>query len=192
MFYFGDNFMSAVQSRMVPLGTSAPHFTLPDAVSGKLISLSDIKSDKATVIMFICNHCPYVINIRKHLAKLSSEYMQKGIAFAGINSNNFIAYPDDAPDKMKIMAESLGYKFPYLIDETQEVARAYQAECTPDFFVYDKNLKLIYRGQYDASRPGNGIAVTGSDLKRALDTVLEGREIPQEQIPSIGCNIKWK
>ena len=184
--------MSAVQSRMVPLGTPAPYFKLPDAVSGKEFSLDDIKSDKATVIMFICNHCPYVKNIYKHLAEFTSEYLKKGIAFAGINSNNFIAYPDDAPDQMKEVAERLGYKFPYLVDETQEVAKAYQAECTPDFFVYDKDLKLVYRGQYDASRPGNGVPVTGSDLKAALDAILDGGEVPREQIPSIGCNIKWK
>jgi thiol-disulfide isomerase/thioredoxin len=184
--------MSAVQSKMVPLGTKAPNFNLPDVISGRNVSLEEIKSDKATVIMFICNHCPYVINIYDHLAKLSSEYIKKGIAFVGINSNNYIAYPDDAPDKMKEVAERLGYEFPYLIDETQEVAKAYQAECTPDFFVYDKDLKLIYRGQYDDSRPGNGIPVTGKDLKAALDAVIEGREVPKEQIPSIGCNIKWK
>jgi len=184
--------MSAVRSRMVPLGTSAPYFKLPDVISGKEISLYDIKSDKATVIMFICNHCPYVKNMYEHLAKLTSEYMKKGISFAGINSNNFIAYPDDAPDKMKEVAERLGYEFPYLVDETQEVAKAYQAECTPDFFVYDKDLILVYRGQYDSSRPGNGIPVTGSDLKAALDAILEGRDVPKEQIPSVGCNIKWK
>ena len=184
--------MSAVQSRMVPLGTKAPDFNLVDAVSGKNVSLDDIKSDKATVIMFICNHCPYVIHIYEHLAKLSSEYIKKGITFAGINSNNYAVYTDDSPAKMKHLAEKLGYEFPYLVDETQNVAKEYQAECTPDFFVYDKDMKLIYRGQYDSSRPGNGVSVTGSDLIAALDAVLEGGEVQTEQIPSIGCNIKWK
>jgi thiol-disulfide isomerase/thioredoxin len=177
---------------MVPLGTPASDFNLYNVVSDKNISLNDIKSDKATVIMFICNHCPYVINIYEHLAKFTSEYMQKGIGFAGINSNNFAVYTDDAPDKMKMVALQLGYEFPYLVDESQEVAKAYQAECTPDFFVYDKDLKLIYRGQYDSSRPGNGVLVTGRDLKAVLDAVLDGRSVPHGQIPSLGCNIKWK
>lgn len=184
--------MSAVQSKMVPLGTQAPDFKLPDVISGREVSLSGIKSDKATVVMFICNHCPYVINIYEHLAKMTSEYMKKGISFVGINSNNFIVYTDDAPDKMRDVAKRLRYEFPYLVDESQAVAKAYQAECTPDFFVYDKDLKLIYRGQYDASRPGNGVPVTGSDLKAALDAVIEGKPVSKEQIPSVGCNIKWK
>ncbi len=184
--------MSAVQSRMVALGTPAPEFNLLDVVSGKNIALSDIKSDKATVIMFICNHCPYVINLYEHLAEFTAEYMEKGISFVAINSNNYLVYTDDAPDKMKQVAQRLGYKFPYLVDDTQEVAKSFQAECTPDFFVYDSNLKLIYRGQYDSSRPGNGIPVNATDLKNALDAVLDGREVSSKQVPSIGCNIKWK
>lgn len=184
--------MAAVQSKMVPLGTQAPDFSLKDAISGETVSLNSIKSDLATVVMFICNHCPYVIHIYNHLAKLSGEYIDKGIAFVGINSNNYKVYTDDSPEKMKEIALKLGYRFPYLIDETQEIAKSYQAECTPDFFVYDKQLKLIYRGQYDSSRPNNGIPVTGSDLKSCLDAVLTGRPVNPNQIPSIGCNIKWK
>ena len=184
--------MSAVQSKMVPLGTKAPDFTLRDVISERNLSLNDLKSDIATVIMFICNHCPYVKLIYRHLSVLSAEYKEKGISFIAINSNNYMAYPDDAPDKMKELASELKFTFPYLIDESQSVARAYHAECTPDFFVYDRSLTLIYRGQYDDARPNNGVEVTGKDLRSALDSVLNNQQVSTQQIPSIGCNIKWK
>ncbi len=184
--------MALTESRMVPLGTKAPDFTLPDVISGKELSLEDLKSDKATVIMFICNHCPYVKHIQKGLVELANDYIPKGISFIAINSNDVENYPEDSLEKMKEVAERLGYPFPYLFDETQEVAKAYGAECTPDFFVFDKDLRLVYRGQMDDSRPGNGVPVTGKDLRRVLDCILEGKEVPKDQKPSIGCNIKWK
>ena len=142
--------------------------------------------------MFLCNHCPYVKHIYYHLAHLTPKYQDHGVSFIGINSNNFLAYPDDSPEKMKNLALELGYKFPYLIDEIQEVAKAYNATCTPDFFVYDSAMKLVYRGQYDNSRPNNGIPVTGNDLKSALDAIISNTPINPDQIPSLGCNIKWK
>jgi len=184
--------MAATLSKMVPLGTFAPDFNLPDSISGKYFSLNDIKSDIAVVIMFICNHCPYVKHIYKELSDFAKEFIPKCISFAAINSNNYQAYPDDSPEKMKELAIELGFAFPYLVDETQEVAKAYQATCTPDFFVYDKELKLVYRGQFDDSRPGNGKPVTGKDIRLALDALLKGEQVNQEQIPSIGCNIKCK
>lgn len=184
--------MAETPSKMVPLGSKAPDFTLPDTVSGKKISLKEIASDIATVVMFICNHCPYVKHINKVLTDVAKEYIAKGISFVAINSNDITNYPEDSPENMKKMAQAMGYPFPYLFDETQEVARAYNAACTPDFFVYDKNLKLVYRGQFDSSRPGNGVPVTGKDLKSALDSLIEGRPVNPEQMPSIGCNIKWK
>ena len=177
---------------MIPLGTVAPDFTLMDAVSGEAMSLQELRSDIATVIMFICNHCPFVKHVRTQLAALGTEYQAKGIAIIAINSNDAQTYPDDSPENMKIEAETHGYTFPYLYDETQEIARAYSAECTPDFFVFDADLACVYRGQLDDSRPGNGIEVTGSDLRSAIDNVISGRSVDPEQKPSIGCNIKWK
>ena len=184
--------MSATLSKMVDLGTPAPDFNLKDAISGEYVTLNGMKSEIATVIMFICNHCPYVKHIYHDLSDLAKEYIPKGISFAAINSNNYLAYPDDSPEKMKDLAIELGFTFPYLVDESQDVAKSYQATCTPDFFVYDKNLKLVYRGQFDDSRPGNGKPVTGKDLRNALESLLNGGEVNKEQIPSIGCNIKWK
>ncbi len=184
--------MAETPSKMVPLGSKAPDFTLPDVVSSKRISLEQVRSDIATVVMFICNHCPYVKHINAVLTKVAKDYTQKGISFVAINSNDIVNYPEDSPGNMKKMAEMMGYPFPYLFDESQEVARAFGATCTPDFFVYDKYLKLVYRGQFDSARPGNGVAVTGKDLKSALDSLFEGRPVNPEQIPSIGCNIKWK
>lgn len=182
----------AATSKMIELGTPAQNFELINVVSGERLSLDDIKSDKATVIMFICNHCPYVIHILDGLVKLTNEYMDKGISFAAISSNDVINYPEDSVDKMKEMALKKNFKFPYLYDETQQVARFYGAECTPDIFVFDKDLKLVYRGQFDDSRPKNDIPVTGKDLRNALDSILKGVPVDQNQIPSIGCSIKWK
>ncbi len=184
--------MAAVPSKMIPLGTRAPDFSLPDTISGKTLSLSELKSQKATVIMFICNHCPYVQHVNHELVRLANDYIPKGVAFIAISSNDAAQYPDDAPDKMKEVAQQLGYSFPYLYDESQEVARAYDAACTPDIYIFDKNLKLAYRGQLDDSRPGNGVPVTGKDVRAALDNLLLGKPVSADQKPSIGCNIKWK
>jgi peroxiredoxin len=177
---------------MTPLGTPAPDFTLPDTVSGRMVSLAGLRSDRATVVMFICNHCPFVKHVQHELAQLGGDYQPQRVAFAAINSNDVANYPADAPDKMQALAETLGFTFPYLYDETQEVARAYQAACTPDIFIYDGDLKLAYRGQLDDARPSNGVPVTGRDVRRALDALLAGRPVNPDQRPSIGCNIKWK
>ncbi|GIX49885.1 thioredoxin family protein [Limisphaera sp. 4302-co] len=176
---------------MLPLGTVAPDFRLPDT-EGRMVSLSDFAGAPAYLVMFICNHCPYVKHIRSSLAALCREYQAKGVAIVGINSNDVERYPDDSPERMKEEVRSAGYTFPYLFDATQEVAKAYRAACTPDFFLFDRDRKLVYRGQYDDSRPGNGIPVTGRDLRAALDAVLAGRPVPADQKPSVGCNIKWK
>ncbi|NGQ96455.1 thioredoxin family protein [Brevibacillus sp. SYP-B805] len=184
--------MALVESYMLPLGTPAPGFTLPDTVSGKQVSLEDVKSDVATVIMFISNHCPFVKHVRSQLVQLANDYLPKGVSFAAICSNDAEQYPDDAPEMMKKEAEAHGFPFPYLYDETQDVARAYQAACTPDFYVFDGQLKLAYRGQLDDSRPSNGLPVTGKDLREALDALLAGQPVNPAQKPSIGCNIKWK
>ena len=177
---------------MLALGTKAPDFSLPDTVSGKMIFLTDVQSDIGTVIMFICNHCPFVIHVQDELSRIAHEYKQKGISFVAISANDVENYPQDAPDLMKEVANKNGYSFPYLYDETQEVAKAYEAACTPDFYLFDGHMKLYYRGQLDASRPGNDIPVTGKDLRSAIDDLIEGKPSPSEQLPSIGCNIKWK
>lgn len=177
---------------MVALGTAAPDFTLPDPCYQDQKSLSELQSDIATVIMFICNHCPFVKHIQDAFTPLANKYIPKGVSFIAINSNDIVNYPEDAPEKMKEMSENLKIPFPYLFDETQEAAKKYHAACTPDFFIYDKNLKLVYRGQFDDSRPGNGIPVTGEDLRNALDAILAGQKPNPDQKPSIGCNIKWK
>ncbi|MBY0462781.1 MAG: thioredoxin family protein [Alphaproteobacteria bacterium] len=184
--------MALTPSNMLPLGTQAPDFKLLDVVDNKEKSLKTLSSSTATVIMFICNHCPFVKHIQKELVKLANDYLSKGIAFVAISSNDVENYPDDSPQKMKEVAAEFHYSFPYLYDETQNVAKAYQAACTPDFYVFDGNLKCIYRGQLDDSRPGNDIPVTGKDLRGVLDCVLSKKPIPQDQKPSIGCNIKWK
>ena len=184
--------MALTPSVMIPLGSEAPAFNLPDTVSGRNKSLDELKSDIATVIMFICNHCPYVKHVQTGLVELANDYLPKGVNFIAINSNDVLNYPDDSPENMKAVAERLGYPFPYLFDETQEIAKAYDAACTPDFFIYDKDLKLVYRGQMDDSRPGNGKPVTGADIRKALDELIAGSEISGDQMPSIGCNIKWK
>ncbi|MBX3044353.1 MAG: thioredoxin family protein [Candidatus Kapabacteria bacterium] len=184
--------MAATPSNMLALGTTAPDFELFNPVVNKNQSLNELKSGIATVIMFICNHCPYVIHINSTLVELSNEYIKKGISFIGINSNDVVNYPQDSPEKMKLFALKEGYNFPYLFDETQDIAKAYHAACTPDIYVFDKDLKLVYRGQFDNSRPNNGLPVTGSDLASALDALIRGEKVNNEQTPSIGCNIKWK
>jgi len=183
--------MANTPSNMLPLGTKAPPFELLDTVSDKTLSLDLLKGNMGTVIMFICNHCPFVIHVNPEIAKMAKEYREKGIAFIAISSNDVVNYPQDAPHLMKKKALEADYTFPYLYDKTQEVAKAYDAACTPDFYVCDKNLGLVYRGQLDDSRPGNGIQVTGIDLRNAIEALLYNNEINPIQKPSIGCNIKW-
>lgn len=184
--------MAFTESNMLPIGTAAPDFSLPDTVSGKEMSLQELQSDKATVVMFLCNHCPYVIHVNEEIVRVVNDYASKGVSFVGISSNDVENYPQDGPDKMKEHAVEVGYNFPYLYDETQEVARAYDAACTPDFYVFDGDGKLAYRGRLDDSRPKNDNPLTGRDLRAAIDSVLAGKPIPEPQYPSGGCNIKWK
>lgn len=184
--------MAETPSTMIPLGTKAPEFRLFDVCSARYLTLQELKSDVATVIMFICNHCPYVKHIQSKLAKMAKLYQDKGIHFVAINSNDAESYPADSPDKMKIEAEKYHYSFPYLYDETQEVAKAYQAACTPEFYVFDKHLKCVYRGRFDSSTPGNRHPVTGMELCKALDNILAGKAVSEDQKASVGCNIKWK
>lgn len=184
--------MAATPSTMLPLGTTAPHFQLLDVVSGEMKSLEQLKSPKGTIIMFICNHCPYVKHILPTLVALVNEYKKKGIATIAISSNDVKNYPEDSPEKMNQLVTELGHPFVYLYDETQEVAKAYQAACTPDFYLFDGELKCVYRGRFDGSTPKNDQPVTGADLRKALDALLSNQGIIEEQFPSIGCNIKWK
>ncbi|MDP1614857.1 MAG: thioredoxin family protein [Methylococcales bacterium] len=184
--------MVRTASSMLTLGTAAPHFCLEDVQSGEMIALDAEPGVKASVIMFICNHCPYVKHVISGIVDLAREYQAKGIRFIAINSNDASQYPDDSPENMKRLAKADQYPFPYLFDATQEVARAYQAACTPDFYVFDEALSLVYRGQLDDSRPGNKIPVTGASIRQALDEVLANRPVPVEQKPSLGCNIKWR
>ncbi len=177
---------------MLALGTQAPNFKLLDTTSGKFYSLKDSQGSKATVIMFICNHCPYVKHIMHELVQLANDYIAKGISFVAISANDATAYPEDAPEKMAQLAKQLGFSFPYLYDETQKTAKAYHAACTPDFFVFDKGFSCVYRGQLDGSRPGNKIPVTGRDIRSALDNILRDKPVNPQQVPSMGCNIKWK
>lgn len=184
--------MVQTASNMMPLGTLAPDFKLLDSVSGDEFTLQELRGDVATLIMFICNHCPFVKHIQNELVNLGKDYSSKGVGIVAISSNDVSTHPEDSPDKMKTLALSAGYTFPYLYDESQQVARNYDATCTPDFFVFDKDLICVYRGQLDDSRPGNNIQVTGTDLREALNAVLSGNEVNPNQKPSIGCNIKWK
>ncbi len=184
--------MALTESTMLPLGTKAPDFRLPDTISGNKVSLKEIASENATVVLFICNHCPYVIHVNPEIVRLSNEYAPKGVSFVAINSNDVENYPADSPVKMRETAEREGYCFPYLYDESQEVAKAYDAACTPDIYVFDGNLKLAYRGRLDASRPNSEVPLTGADLRAALDAILAGEPVPEKQFPSAGCNIKWK
>ncbi len=184
--------MALTPSNMMPLGTSAPDFCLPDTVSGKEVCLSDVRGEIATVVMFICNHCPFVKHVQDELVRLGQEYPSQGVSLIAVSSNDAVEYPEDSPQSMKALAKSLGYTFPYLYDETQQAARLYDAACTPDFYIFDQALQCVYRGQLDGSRPGNDIPVTGADLRGALDALLAGQEIDPDQTPSVGCNIKWK
>jgi peroxiredoxin len=184
--------MAETPSKMNPLGFKAPAFELMDTLSGEMKSLDELKSSKATVIMFICNHCPFVKHINSELVRVAGDYMPQGVSFIAISSNDADKYPEDGPDKMKVYAERLGYPFPYLYDETQEVARAYDAACTPDFFIFDGVMNCVYRGQLDDSRPGNNKPRDGKDLRQALNAMLAGNPVSPIQKPSIGCNIKWK
>lgn len=176
----------------IPLGFKAPEFNLRDTISGSNFSYSDLKGEKGTLVMFICNHCPYVIHVREELIKIANEYKSKGIGFIAISSNDVINYPEDSPEKMQALAKELNFPFPYLFDESQEVAKAYDAVCTPDFDLFDANDICVYRGRLDESRPGKGIPVTGKDMRDAIDAVISGEEISERQYPSVGCNIKWK
>jgi len=176
---------------LLPLGSKAPEFSLPDT-DGKIVSLDDFADAPALLVIFMCNHCPYVKHIADKLAELVRRYQARGVAVVGINSNDIEHFPEDAPERMHEEVERRGYTFPYLFDETQEVAKAYRAACTPDFFLFDGRRRLVYRGQLDGSRPGNNLPVTGKDLTAAIDAVLAGRPVPEDQKPSLGCNIKWK
>lgn len=184
--------MALTESNMLPIGTVAPSFTLPDTVSDQDISLDDVSGENATVVMFICNHCPYVIHVNEEIIRVVNDYKPKGVGFVGISSNDVENYPQDGPEKMKAHAKEVGYNFPYLYDESQDVAKAYDAACTPDFYVFDEDKRLVYRGRLDNSRPNSGTPLTGADLRAALDAVLAGEAVTDKQYPSAGCNIKWK
>lgn len=183
--------MALTESTMLSLGTTAPDFALPDVVTGKTVRRDDFRGQKGLLVMFICTHCPYVKHIEKGLAQLGADYAGK-LGIVAISSNDAEHYPDDSPEGLKAQAQRLGFKFPYLYDESQAVARAYDAACTPDIYLFDKDFKLVYRGQFDTSRPGNGIPITGKDLRAALDAVLRGEKPATDQTASVGCNIKWK
>lgn len=184
--------MAQVSSIMLPLGTTAPAFSLPEPATGKTVTLADFSKAPALLVLFICNHCPFVKHIQAELARFAREYQARGLAIMAISANDAAHYPDDSPAKMAEEVKSAGYVFPYLYDESQAVAKAYQAACTPDFFLFDANRTLVYRGQFDSSRPGNTVPVNGADLRAAADAVLDGQPISPDQKPSIGCNIKWK
>ena len=178
-------------STMAPLGTQSPPFSLPDT-EGKIVSLNDYRDSPALLVVFLCNHCPFVKHILPHFVELAREYRRRGVGIVGISSNDVSNYPDDAPEKMAELSKAMDFSFPYLYDESQQVAKAYGAACTPDFYLFDGEGRLVYRGQMDDSRPSNGRPVTGADLRAAIDAVLDGRPVSDDQKPSIGCNIKWK
>lgn len=184
--------MSLTPTTSIPLGFIAPEFLLPDTISGRIMSYSDVRGEKGTLVMFICNHCPFVIHIQEQLIALANDYQKRGIGFVAISSNDVDNYPEDSPELMKELALKVGYPFPYLYDETQEVAKAYDAACTPDFDLFDANNICVYRGRLDESSPGNDTALTGVDMRAAIDTVLAGNKLEGMQYPSMGCNIKWK
>jgi peroxiredoxin len=184
--------MALTESKMLALGTKAPEFNLMDTISGEDFSFQQVSGEKGTVIMFICNHCPYVIHVNRQIVDLANDYKSRGIGFAAISSNDVENYPDDAPNIMKVVGKALKFPFPYLYDESQEVARAYDAACTPDFYVFNDQDELVYRGRLDANRPSTGKEPTGEDLRKALDALLQGKVIESKQYPSAGCNIKWK
>lgn len=184
--------MALTPSTMVPLGSAAPDFRLPDVVRGQSVALQDFADKKALLVMFICRHCPYVVHVQDELARLGRDYGARGVAIVAISANDAVSHPEDAPEGLRRQARDAGFSFPYLYDESQAVARAYGAACTPDFFLYDGDRRLVYRGQLDDSRPGNGKPVTGRDLRAALDATLTGQRAADPQRPSAGCNIKWK
>lgn len=184
--------MTATLSTMLPLGTAASDFNLRDVVSGETISLDTFSNKKALLVMFICRHCPFVKHVQSELAKIGKDYQDKDVGIVAISANDPGAYPEDAPDSLKGQAQELGFTFPYCFDETQQIAREYRAACTPDFFLFGRERKLVYRGQFDDSRPSSNIPVTGKDLRAAIDAVLEGKSVNQDQKTSIGCGIKWK
>lgn len=184
--------MALKESTMLALGTPMPDFALPDVQSQEIIRPETFQDKPALLVMFICRHCPYVVHVQEELTRLGRDYQAKGLGILGISSNDASGYPADAPSRLKDMAEQLGWQFPYCYDETQAVAKAFTAACTPDFFVFDRQRHLVYRGQLDNSRPGNGKPVTGQNLREALDAVLAGQPVPGQQRPSAGCNIKWK
>jgi peroxiredoxin len=179
-------------SRMLPLGTPAPAFALPDTVTGRTVAIGDFAGSPLLLVVFICNHCPFVKHILDGFVTFARDFATRGLAVVAISSNDIVSHPDDAPEQMVRIAGSKGFTFPYLYDESQEVAKAYQAVCTPEFFLFDRDRRLVYRGQFDASRPGNGIPVTGADLRAACDALLAGRPLTREQTPSVGCSIKWQ
>jgi peroxiredoxin len=184
--------MALTESTMLELGTVAPDFALTDVITGKTVRRDDLRGKDALLVMFICAHCPYVKHLEKSLGTLGADYAGKPLAIVAISSNDVTTHPADSPDGLKAQAQANGFVFPYLFDESQNVAHAYRAACTPDFFLFDKGFKLVYRGQYDGSRPGNGVPVTGQELRAAIDPVLAGKPVPKEQRPSMGCNIKWR
>lgn len=183
--------MALTSSTMLPLGVTAPDFQLPDT-NGEIISLADVRDKSGLLVLFICNHCPYVKHVRGELARIGRDYKTKPVGIVALNANDANNYPEDGPEKMKQEVHAADYQFPYLFDESQEIARAYRAACTPDIFLFDKDLKLVYRGQLDGSRPGNNVPVTGKDLRAALEALLAGKPVSEKQTPSMGCNIKWK
>lgn len=184
--------MSPTYSTQMPSGARAPDFELADAVSGRRMALAQMRGERATVIMFICNHCPYVRHVQHELVRLARDYMPRGVAFIAINANDARTYPADAPERMREVALEIGYPFPYLYDDTQEVARAYGAACTPEFFIFDAELGCVYHGRLDDATPKRDVAVTGRDVRQALDALLAGRAVPADQKPAMGCSIKWK
>jgi peroxiredoxin len=184
--------MAATSSTMLALGTRAPDFSLRNAVDDTVVSLSSLHDKPAVLVMFLCNHCPFVIHVRDQITRIAAEYMPKGLGVVAINANAVETHPQDGPPEMRKLAQQLGWRFPFLFDETQEVAKAYRAACTPDFFLFDRDRKLVYRGQLDDSRPGNGVPVTGRDLRAAIDAVLAGSAVSEIQKPSVGCGIKWR
>lgn len=184
--------MARTESNMIELGTRAPAFTLPDSTSGRMVSLEEARGKRATVLFFICNHCPFVKHVNPELVKLAEDYKGKEVGFIAINSNDVESHPADSPEQMRVVADRWRYPFPYLYDETQAVAKRYEAACTPDFYVFDPDLQLVYRGQLDDSRPENGKPLTGKDIRAALDAILANQPVSADQKPSIGCNIKWK
>jgi thiol-disulfide isomerase/thioredoxin len=183
--------MVAVPSTMLPLGTRVPDFALQDAVTGRTIKPADFREAKALLVMFICNHCPYVQHVKPELGRIAKQYQPKGVGIVAINSNDLAAYPQDDPAHMKALAQEEGWTFPFAMDASQEVAKAFRAACTPDFYLFDRDRKLVYRGQLDGSRPGGDVPLTGKDLRAAIDATLAGNPVAKEQTPSVGCNIKW-